>query len=114
MTAVCLVALNTIFTAVYLARSVFAPVAFALFIIAVVRPLQRRLQSHLPRLVALAIVILATIGVFIARCLGFRPGGTLAGQRRGAQPAPLRAGHGIAVAGPSAEHFNVGWLVRTA
>jgi AI-2 transport protein TqsA len=49
-----------------LARSVMTPVAFALFIIALVWPLQRRLQARLPQLVAVlatAAVALFAIGI---------------------------------------------------
>jgi len=41
--------------ALSVASSVFAPVAFALFIIALVWPMQKRLQDFLPRLLALAV-----------------------------------------------------------
>jgi AI-2 transport protein TqsA len=49
-----------------LARGVMTPVAFALFIIALVWPLQRRLQARLPQLVAVLItaaVALVAIGI---------------------------------------------------
>ena len=49
-----------------LASSVFAPVAFALFIIALVWPLQKRLQAVLPRLLALAISIVVMVVAFVA------------------------------------------------
>src|SRR5262245_31711473 len=52
--------------ALYLAHSVFAPVTFALFTIAIVWPFQRRLQARLPRIVALAVSLLATAIVVIA------------------------------------------------
>src|ERR1700749_503865 len=51
----------------YQAASVLAPLALALFIIAIVCPVQHRLQSHLPTLVALAITIIITA----AACLAF-------------------------------------------
>ena len=53
--------------AVYCGSGVLAPLALALFIIAIVWPLQQRLQSRLPALVALAITIIVTAAV----CLGF-------------------------------------------
>lgn len=43
------------------AQTVFAPLAFALFIIALVWPLQRRLQSSMPKLLALAVTMAATL-----------------------------------------------------
>src|SRR5690242_17107085 len=58
--AIC--ALILIGGALSLARSVFAPIAFALFIIAIVWPLRSRLQAVLPKVLALVIsVILTTI-----------------------------------------------------
>ncbi|GGE31568.1 hypothetical protein GCM10007276_05940 [Agaricicola taiwanensis] len=48
------------------ASSVFAPVAFALFIITLVWPLQRGLQTALPRLLALAISIVIMVVAFAA------------------------------------------------
>jgi len=116
-----LIALVAISAAAGLAEAVFAPVAFALFIIAVVWPLQRRLQSHLPRLLALAIVILITIGVLAVFTLlvawSFaRVGRWVIGDAAQLQTlydtaAKWLGGHGIAPAGLWAEHFNVGWLV---
>jgi predicted PurR-regulated permease PerM len=61
-----IVAAVAVFIAVYFGSSVLAPVAFALFIIAIVWPLQSRLQSHLPKLLALAIVVLVIVVVFVA------------------------------------------------
>lgn len=45
------------------AQPVFAPLTFALFIIAIVWPLKAGLQTLLPKLVALAISVLVTIVV---------------------------------------------------
>ena len=59
-------ALIAIFTAAYFSRTVFAPVAMALFSIAIVWPLQNYLNSRLPTLLALAIVMLLTLVVFVA------------------------------------------------
>jgi AI-2 transport protein TqsA len=52
---------------VYYGSSVLAPLALALFVIAIVWPLQQWIQSRLPALVALAI----TIAVTTVMCLGF-------------------------------------------
>ena len=49
------------------ASKVFAPLAAAIFIIALVWPVQKQLQSWMPKLVALAITIIVTVAV----CLGF-------------------------------------------
>jgi AI-2 transport protein TqsA len=56
-------ALVLIFGALYLARSLIAPVTFSLFVIAIVWPIQRALQRRIPKLLAVAITIL---GIFVA------------------------------------------------
>jgi AI-2 transport protein TqsA len=104
------------------ASRVFAPLAAALFIIAIVWPVQKQLQSWMPKLAALAITIVATVAI----CLGFaslaawgfgRVGRSLVGDLPRYQALYSAAvmwldGHGISVAGLWAEHFNVGWLLR--
>jgi predicted PurR-regulated permease PerM len=101
---------------------VFAPLAAALFIIAIVWPIQKQLQSWMPKLAALAITVVATVAV----CLGFaslaawgfgRVGRSLVGdlpryQALYSAMVTWLDGHGISVAGLWAEHFNVGWLLR--
>jgi predicted PurR-regulated permease PerM len=118
-----LVAAVVILAALYFASSVLAPVAFALFIVALVWPLQSRLQSFLPKLLALAIVIFVTVVVFLAFASiivwGFgRIGRWVVNDATRFQLLYEQAtlwleGHGITVAAGLAEHFNVGWLVRT-
>src|SRR5262249_9595557 len=104
------------------ASTVFAPLALALFTIALVWPIQFRLQSYMPKLLALAITLIITIGIGF----GFA---SLAGWgfSRVVRSLLMDAahyqemyesfvnwldGHGVSVAGLWAEHFNVGWLVR--
>ncbi len=109
-------------TALYFSGTVFGPLAFALLIIAMVWPIQKRLQARLPKLVALAlsmaatIVILAAFVSLIAWGLGRVGRFILADAPRFqflyGQVADWLAGHGIVVAGLWAEHFNVGWVVR--
>lgn len=108
----------------YEAASVFAPLAIALFVIGIVWPLQHWLQTRMPKLVALAITLIVTIAV----CLAFASlavwGFSSVGRSLVAD-APRYQGlydnvarwlddRGISVAGVWAEHFNVGWLLRTA
>ena len=110
--------------AAYEAASVFAPLAIAFFVIGIVWPLQHWLQTRMPKLVALAITLIVTIAV----CLAFA---SLAVWGFGSVGRALVADgpryqtlydnvarwldvHGISVAGVWAEHFNVGWLLRTA
>ncbi len=74
------------------AEPVFAPLTFALFIIAIVWPLQP-LQERLPKLVALAISMLATIVVIGAFAWtitwALQQGGSLYRRRRCPIPATL-------------------------
>lgn len=105
-----------------LARSVFEPLAAALFIMGVVWPAQKWLQSRLPKLAALAITIVVTTMI----CLAFasvavwafgRVGGFLVADAARYQGFYERAvmwldGHGVEIAGLWAEHFNVSWLLR--
>jgi AI-2 transport protein TqsA len=105
------------------ASSVFAPVACALFIIAIVWPMQSRLQSYLPKLLALAIVILVTVATFLVFASlvswGFgRVGRSLVAdaprfQLLYEQMTSWLEMHGVAVAGLLSEHFNMRWLIGT-
>jgi len=118
-----LIAAIAIVATLYLATSIFAPVACALFIIAIVWPLQQRLQSFLPQLLALALVVCITVAVFFVfmsiTAWGFgRIGRSLITeaprfQHLYDQAATWLEGHGIVIAGLWAEHFNVRWLIRT-
>ncbi|MGO9702201.1 MAG: AI-2E family transporter [Xanthobacteraceae bacterium] len=108
--------------AAYQAASVFTPLVLALFIIAVVWPMQEALQARLPKLAALAITLI----VIVATCLVF---GSLAvwGFGRVARAIVSDApryqmlygnlvtwldGHNLPIAGLWAEHFNVRWFLR--
>jgi AI-2 transport protein TqsA len=108
--------------AAYQAASVFAPLVLALFIIAVVWPMQEALQARLPKLAALAITLI----VIVAICLVF---GSLAvwGFGRVARAIVSDSeryqmlygnlvtwldSHNLPIAGLWAEHFNVRWFLR--
>lgn len=116
------VAAIAVFAALYFSTSILAPVACAFFIIAIVWPLQKRLQSYLPKLVALAITLCVVALAFSAFALvvswGFgRIGRSLIADAPRFQMLYERAatwleGHGIAVAGIWAEHFNTSLVVR--
>lgn len=123
-TTLTIVAAVAVSFAAYQAASVFAPLVLALFIMAIIWPLQHRLQLHMPKLVALAITTIITIAVGLAfaslAVWAFGRVGrsfvTDAGRYQalyGNLVAWLE-GHGIEVAGLIAEHFNVGWLLRAA
>jgi AI-2 transport protein TqsA len=104
------------------ASIVFAPLALAIFIIAIVWPLQHWLQGRMPKLLALAITIVITVTV----CLTFASlvawGFGRVGRSLVADAPRYQAlydamviwldGHGVSVAGLWAEHFNVAWLLR--
>jgi AI-2 transport protein TqsA len=104
------------------ASTVFAPLALAMFIVAIVWPLQHRLQARIPKLLALAVTIVVTVAV----CLAFASlvvwGFSRVGRSLVADAARYQTlydtlvtwldGHGVSVAGLWAEHFNVAWLLR--
>jgi AI-2 transport protein TqsA len=110
--------------AAYQASDVFAPLALALFIIALVWPLQSWLQARIPTLLALAV----TMTVTIAACIAFASlvvwgfghvGLSLVADSARYQALYDRAiewleQHGISIAGLWSEHFNVAWLLRWA
>jgi predicted PurR-regulated permease PerM len=119
-----LVAAVLIAAALAQARTVFEPLALALFIIAIVWPLQRWLQVRLPKLLALGVAIIVTVTV----CLTFASlvvwGFGRVSRSLVTDVARYQAlydnlvmwldDHGISVAGLWAEHFNVGWLLRVS
>lgn len=108
--------------AIYLARPVVAPVAFAFFIIALVWPLQLRLQRRLPGLVAMAITL--TLTIFAVALLGYVTvwGFSQAGRWLIANAGRFQALYsetatrleelGLYSAGMLADTFNASWLIR--
>jgi AI-2 transport protein TqsA len=119
---VAIIAAILIVAALYYARSVFAPLSFALFIIAIVWPFQKRLEARLPKLVALAISILTTIVVLVAFTSMVAWAFSRVGRWMINDAARLQTlygqlsmwleDHGIILAGIWSEHFSVGWLIR--
>ncbi|HEY0235021.1 MAG TPA: AI-2E family transporter [Afipia sp.] len=105
----------------YVARSVFGPLAFSLFAIALVWPVQIALERHLPKLLALFITLTVTAIVIVTVGSAIVWGFTLVGQWLIANTGRLEAtylnwGHwleerGIAIAGPLTETFDVTWFV---
>ncbi len=118
------VAAVAIAAAAYLADTVFAPLTLALFIIALVWPMQRRLQARIPALLALAVTMTLTIVtmlVFASLVVwGFgRVGRSLiadSGRYQALYDAAVAwlDSRGVSVAGLWAEHFNVSWMLRGA
>ena len=119
-----IIAAVMISVAAYQASEVFAPLALALFIIALVWPLQSWLQARIPALLALAITMTVTVAVCMAFASlvvwGFgRVGVSLLADSARYQALYASAidwleDRGISVAGLWSEHFNVGWLVQWA
>ena len=119
-----IIAAVMISVAAYQASEVFAPLALALFIIALVWPLQSWLQARIPALLALAITKTVTEAVCMAFASlvvwGFgRVGVSLLADSARYQALYASAidwleDRGISVAGLWSEHFNVGWLVQWA
>src|SRR5262245_39216898 len=112
-----------IFAALYYARSLLAPVAFALFTVAIAWPLQRRLETRMPQLLALAVTVIAiTVTITLLAYLMIWGFSKIA-QWLIANAARLQVfynsaagwleGYGFSVTGQMSETFNVGWLVRT-
>src|SRR5688572_29107529 len=105
----------------YFADAIFAPVACALFIIAIVWPFQKRLQARLPQLLALAIVMALVVLVFVVFTSVVGWGFGRVGRSLIAETPRLQAlyemaaawleTHGIVIAGLWAEHFNMRWVV---
>jgi predicted PurR-regulated permease PerM len=115
-------ALVLVLGALSLAHSVFAPVAFALFTMALVWPVHHRLQKHLPRIVALAVSLLATAVVVVAfgsliawgfgRVVRSLVNDAARLQLLYEQMSEWLESHGIVLAGLWADYFNVTWLIR--
>jgi AI-2 transport protein TqsA len=106
------------------ANDVFAPLALALFILALVWPLQSWLQARMPRLLALAVTMTVTVAVCIAFASLVVWGFGHVGVSLMADSARYQALYesainwleerGVSVAGLWSEHFNVAWLVQWA
>jgi predicted PurR-regulated permease PerM len=86
-----IIAAVMISVAAYQASEVFAPLALALFIIALVWPLQSWLQARIPALLALAITMTVTVAVCMAfASLVVWAGGRVLARRFRALPGALR------------------------
>jgi predicted PurR-regulated permease PerM len=116
-----IIAAFAILAALYVGTAVFAPVACAIFIVAIVWPMQERLQARMPALLALAVVIFVTVVVFSAFAALVAWGFGRIARSMIAEASRFQAlydnaatwleSHGIVVAGIWAEHFNIRWLI---
>jgi AI-2 transport protein TqsA len=120
-TAMGVIAILALLAAFNVARVVVAPIACALFIIAIVWPLQSRLRSFLPKLAALAIVILVTSVVFFVFISlvtwGFgRVGRSLIAETARfqllyGQATAWLENHGMVAAVSWSDHFDMAWVL---
>ena len=123
-TSIAILAFVATAAAAYLADVVFAPLTLAVFIIALVWPMQRWLQSRTPAFLALAVTMTVTVLTMLVFASlvawGFGRVGRSLIADSGRYQAIFNAavawldGHGISAAGLWAEHFNVGWMLRGA
>jgi AI-2 transport protein TqsA len=110
--------------ALYLGQSIFAPVAFSIFAMAVVWPLQRALQTKMPKLAALVFTLIVTLIALAIFGLAIAWGSSQVGQWLLSnldrfqfiytQTNAWLEEHGIFASVMLAERFDVGWLVRLA
>ena len=120
--SVVICAIVLVAVSLYLASSVFAPLAFALFILAIVWPLQSALQEVVPKGLALFLTLGVTLlvvlifGSLIAWALSAIADWLLANVQRFqavyARGTDWLEGHGIFVAGVLAERFDVVWFIH--
>jgi predicted PurR-regulated permease PerM len=111
-----------VFAGLYFARTIFAPVTFSLFIIAIVWPFQSRLQMRLPKLLALAVTVLAiliVIGILgylvvwgFSKIGQWAIGNSTRFQALYVQATDWLEGHGISLASQITGGFSVGWVIR--
>jgi AI-2 transport protein TqsA len=111
-----------VFCGLYFARSILAPVAFSLFVVAIVWPLQRALETRIPRLLALVVALVVTLlvvtvlGYLIVWAFGtvgrWLIENALQFQALYVQWTDWLEEHGILVTSLLVENFNAGWLVR--
>ena len=111
-----------VFAGLYFARSILAPVAFSLFVIAIVWPLQRALETRIPRLLALVatlavtLLVVTVLGYLIVWAFGtigrWLIDNALRLQALYMQWTDWLEEHGILVTSFLVENFNAGWLIR--
>ncbi|WP_342315897.1 AI-2E family transporter [Lysobacter sp. FW306-1B-D06B] len=113
-------AVFVIMVALYLGRSLFAPVFLAVFIVSVVWPLQRAMEARLPRVLAMFLTVLATAAVVIAmaslvmwglnRAVQWAIGNAAAFQTHYQRMDVWLQGHGFYLASEFIHNFEPRWL----
>ncbi len=119
-----IIGIIALFAVVSVASPVLAPVAFALFIIALFWPLQKALQGWMPAFAALAFTVLVIVFTFFSfgyiiswgfgRVIRWAVSDAARFQLLYEQLLAWAEGHGIAMAALWTDHFNVGWMLRAA
>jgi len=110
-----------ILAALYFSRAIMAPVAFAIFVVAIAWPLQSALQARLPQLLALVITIVATLAIIAGLVLlviwGFGlvvqwlVNNTDRFQALYGQATEWLDGHGVSISRFLADSYNPGWII---
>ena len=105
----------------YFARSIFVPLAFSVFVIALAWPIQSALQRRLPKLLALFVtlslilLVIVTVGSLIAWGFGKLAQWLFLNASRFQMIycdwVSWLEGHGLAIVGPVTDRFDVAWLV---
>lgn len=119
--AAALVILFVALAASYLAQTVLEPIVFAIFIIALIWPMQTALQSRLPKPVALSTTIVVTLAAIVTLSSMIVWGGGAIADWLGHNLARIKAAfesstkwleeHDIFVAALATEHFDTAWLL---
>ncbi|MGV1013552.1 MAG: AI-2E family transporter [Methyloceanibacter sp.] len=107
---------------IYFASSVFAPLTFALLVLALVWPFQEWLEEHMPKFLALFLTLtLTVVGILVfASMIAWALSGiadwlinnVARFQAFYMQTSDWLEGHGIFVAGIISDRFDVAWLIR--
>lgn len=105
----------------FVAQSIFAPLVFSLFIIALVWPCQLALQRWLPKLVALLLTLFMTMAIIITVGSALAWGFSMLGQWLFVNADRFQTiylgwtdwldHNGMGIAGPLMDQFDVSWLV---
>jgi predicted PurR-regulated permease PerM len=121
-TMVAIVTAILVAAALYFAKSIFAPFTFALFIMAIVWPVQSALQNRLPEFLAVFLTLIATVmaviafGAMVAWAFSV-VAEWIIGHAPRFQELYLEwvrwlEEHDILVIGSISEHFDAAWMVR--
>jgi AI-2 transport protein TqsA len=120
-TLLLLCTLVLVFAAIHFAAAIAAPVTFALFVIAIVWPLQSALQRRIPKLLALLVTVSATLAVIAVLVLlviwGFGlviqwlVNNAARFQMLYAQAADWLDGHGFSIKTLMIEKYDPSWLI---